>query len=111
MKSRKFVTSRRLALTASRALCWQPRHQQHEEVADEDASTGGREPAAGPGGWKLGLCGRCRTGALISPAPPCAPPPGGPGRLSRSAPCLICECPHGGPRASFVACEGTSGAA
>ena len=111
MKSRKLVTSRRLALMASRALCWQPRHQQHEEAADEDASTGGREPAAGPGVSKLVICARCRTGQMISPGPPCASQPGGSGRLSRSAPCLICECPHGGPRASFVACEGTSGAA
>src|SRR6516225_10394168 len=48
MKSRKFVTSRRLALMVSRAVCWQPRHQQHEEAADEDASTGGAdtEPCA-----------------------------------------------------------------
>ena len=48
MKSRKFVTSRRLALMASRAVSWRPRHQQHEEAADEDASTGGAdaEPCA-----------------------------------------------------------------
>jgi len=43
MKSRKFVTSRRLALMASRAVSWRPRHQQHEEAADEDASTGGAD--------------------------------------------------------------------
>src|SRR5262249_56715502 len=97
--------------TASRALCWQPRHQQHEEVADEDASTGGREPAAGPGVSKLVICARCRTGQMISPGPPCASQPGGSGRLSRSAPCLICECPHGGPPASFVAWGGSFGAA
>jgi hypothetical protein len=48
MKSRKLVTSRRLALMTSRGVCWQPRHQQDEEAADEDASTGGAdaEPCA-----------------------------------------------------------------
>jgi hypothetical protein len=46
MKSRKLVTSRRLALMASRAVClssWQPRHQQDEEAAGEDAKTGGAD--------------------------------------------------------------------
>jgi len=36
MKSRKLVTSRRLALMTSRGVCWQPRHQQDEEAADEE---------------------------------------------------------------------------
>ena len=43
MKSRKFVTSRKLALTASKGCVlvnWQPRHQQDDEAAGEDASTG-----------------------------------------------------------------------
>src|SRR5262249_44525882 len=84
MKSRKLVTSRRLALMASRALCWQPRHQQHEEAADEDASTGGREPAAGPGVSKLVICARCRTGQMISPGPPCASQPAGRGAYAKA---------------------------
>src|SRR6516164_8419193 len=66
----------------------------------------GTEPAVGPGVSKLVICARCRTGQMISPGPPCASQPGGSGRLSRSAPCLICECPHGGPRASFGRAKG-----
>jgi len=48
MKSRKLVTSRGPALIASRFVCWLPRHQQDEEAAEEDASTGGAdtEPCA-----------------------------------------------------------------
>jgi hypothetical protein len=48
MKSRKLVTSRGLALMPSKFVCWQPRHQQDEEAAEEDASTGSAhtEPCA-----------------------------------------------------------------
>ena len=74
-------------------------------------TSAGTEPRGKCGVSQLVICASCRTGQMISPGPPCASQPGGSGRLSRSAPCLICECPHGGPRASFVACEGTSGAA
>jgi hypothetical protein len=46
MKSRKLVTSRKLALMASKGCVlvnWQPRHQQDEEAAGEEASTGGAD--------------------------------------------------------------------
>src|SRR5262245_49622220 len=46
MKSRKLVTSRQLALMASKSCVlvnWQPRHQQEEEAAGEEASTGGAD--------------------------------------------------------------------
>jgi len=48
MKSRKLVTSRSLALMVSMGVCWQPRHEQDEEAADEGARTGGAdtEPCA-----------------------------------------------------------------
>jgi hypothetical protein len=48
MKSRKVVMSRSLALMVSGGVCWQPRHQQDEEAADEGARTGGAdtEPCA-----------------------------------------------------------------
>jgi len=48
MKSRKLVTSRGLALMASRLVYSRPRHQQDEEAADEGAKRGGAdtEPCA-----------------------------------------------------------------
>ena len=46
MKSRKLVTSRDLALMASRVVCWQPRHQQDDEAADEGAKRGGADTRA-----------------------------------------------------------------
>jgi hypothetical protein len=45
MKSPELVTSRRLALMASRAVClsWQSRRQQDEEAAGQDATKGGAD--------------------------------------------------------------------
>jgi len=43
MKSRKLVTSRGLALMASRLVYSRPRHQQDEEAADEGAKRGGAD--------------------------------------------------------------------
>src|SRR5262249_50168138 len=46
MKSRKLVTSRKLALMASKGCVlvnWRPRHQQDEEPTGEEASTGGAD--------------------------------------------------------------------
>jgi hypothetical protein len=46
MKLCKLVTSRKLALMASKGcvlVSWQPRHQEDEEAAGEEASTGGAD--------------------------------------------------------------------